>query len=50
MRYYVRPSGKHWEVVRKTWLISQVVAYAKTKQGAIACMVRIAAEENGYEY
>jgi hypothetical protein len=50
MSYYIRPCGKHCEVVRKTWLISQVVAHARTKQGAIACMVRIATEENENEH
>ena len=48
MDYFVRFRGGSWEVVRKTWLISQVVAYARTKQEAIACMVRIATEENMY--
>jgi hypothetical protein len=46
MDYFVRFRGKSWEVVRKTWLISQVVAYARTKQEAIAVMVKIATEEN----
>jgi hypothetical protein len=46
MRYFVRMNKNRWEVVQRGLLFSQVVAFAATRKDAIACMVRIASEEN----
>lgn len=46
MHYYVRMNKNRWEVVHRGFLFSQVVAFAATRRDAVACMVRIASEEN----
>jgi len=46
MTYFIRKRGSVWEIVRRTWLLDQVIAYALTERGAKNVMTFHATKDN----
>lgn len=46
MTYFIRKRGSVWEIVRRTWLLDRVIAYALTERGARHVLTFHATKDN----